>query len=189
MLATMPLPAAFPTAYRPRVVVVKEPTVAGVLLSFDTFYTENHAPISRALSLTLGDNDLGNEATDEAMTRAYQRWGAVQTYDNPQGWVYRVGLNWARSFLRKRKRVQPSIYIQDVGVEDAPVRDPALARALAGLDDKQRSVVVLRYFLDWSVEETAAALDVAPGTVKSRLHRALAQLEQKLADDEMARAR
>lgn len=167
-----------------RTVAVKEPTIAGAWLSFDAFYTAHHAPIARALSLTLGDNDLGNEATDEAMTRAYQRWSTVQTYDNPQGWVYRVGLNWARSFLRKRKRVQPSIYIQDIGVEDAPVKDPALARALTTLDDKQRAVVVLRYFLDWSVEDTAAALDVAPGTVKSRLHRALAQLQQQLADDE-----
>lgn len=148
--------------------------------SFDDFYTAHHASVARALSLTLGDNDLGNEAADEAMTRAYQRWATVRTYDNPQGWVYRVGLNWARSWLRRRKRIQPSIYIEDTPVLDAPVKDPVLARALAELDDKQRAVVVLRFYLDWSVEETAAALDVAPGTVKSRLHRALAQLQVKM---------
>ncbi len=62
-------------------------------------------------------------------------------------------------------------------MEDPQPSDPRLAQALAALDPKHRSVVVLRYLLDWSVEQTAEALDIAPGTVKSRLHRALAQLE------------
>ncbi len=60
------------------------------------------------------------------------------------------------------------------------VADPALDAALGELDVEQRSVVVLRYLLDWSVAETAAALEIAPGTVKSRLSRALHQLEVRL---------
>ena len=51
----------------------------------------------------------------------------------------------------------------------------------AGLPLDQRSVVVLRYYLDWSTEEMAEAMGVAPGTVKSRLHRALRRLERALA--------
>ena len=42
--------------------------------------------------------------------------------------------------------------------------------------------MVLRYHLDWSVDDVAAALDIAPGTVKSRLHRALRRLATQLAD-------
>ena len=58
--------------------------------------------------------------------------------------------------------------------------DPAIAAAIARLPLDQRSVVVLRYYLDWSTEEVAEALGVAPGTVKSRLHRALRRLESSL---------
>ena len=49
--------------------------------------------------------------------------------------------------------------------------------------EKHRSVVVCRLFLDWSTEQTAAALDIAPGTVKSRLHRALRSLQPALAPE------
>ena len=52
--------------------------------------------------------------------------------------------------------------------------------ALRRLDVKLRSVVVCRLLLDWSVDETADALRIKPGTVKSRLHRALAMLERSL---------
>lgn len=151
---------------------------------FSAFYAEHHDSVARALALTLGDAELGAEAADEAMTRAYQRWATVQSYRNPPGWVYRVGLNWARSFLRKRRRATSSPHLDDSPIDDPAPRDPYLAAALAALDAKHRSVVVLRYYLDWSVEQTADALQIAPGTVKSRLHRALSQLEIALAEEE-----
>ncbi|MEZ5226726.1 MAG: sigma factor-like helix-turn-helix DNA-binding protein [Acidimicrobiales bacterium] len=68
---------------------------------------------------------------------------------------------------------------------DRPV-DTDLARAITRLSDDHRAVVVLRFYRDWSVEETADALDIAPGTVKSRLSRALDQLQHHLTnlDDE-----
>ena len=58
--------------------------------------------------------------------------------------------------------------------------DTDLSEALAQLSEDHRAVVVLRYFLDWSVEQTADALEVSPGTVKSRLSRALDHLERRL---------
>lgn len=150
--------------------------------SFAQFYVRHHDEVARALALSLGDTELGIEAADEAMTRACQRWTEVATYGNPQGWVYRVGLNWARSFLRRRRRIRPSEYLHEQGVLDPAPADPLLAQALAALDHKHRSVVVLRFYLDWSIEATADALDIAPGTVKSRLSRALSQLQTRLAD-------
>ncbi len=62
---------------------------------FAAFYRSDYANVARALSYTLGDVDLGREATDEAMARAYARWSKIREYDSPAGWVYRVGLNWA----------------------------------------------------------------------------------------------
>jgi len=146
---------------------------------FESFYRAGYADIARALTVTLGNLDLAQEATDEAMVRAYARWDKISAYDNPGGWVYRVGLNWARSARRRLSRVVP---FHERRVVDDPTTDPASAAALRDLDVGLRSVVVCRLLLDWSVEDTATALRLKPGTVKSRLHRALAQLEQTLGD-------
>jgi DNA-directed RNA polymerase specialized sigma24 family protein len=146
---------------------------------FETFYREGYADIARALTATLGNLDLAQEATDEAMVRAYVRWEKIGSYDNPGGWVYRVGLNWARSARRRLTRAAP---FHERRVVEIPATDPAHFAALRDLDLTLRAVVVCRLLLDWSVEETATALRLKPGTVKSRLHRALAQLEQTLGD-------
>lgn len=147
-------------------------------LQFEAFYAESYPQVAKALAITLRDDDLGAEAADEAMARAYSKWPVVQNYDNPAGWVYRVGLNWARSALRKLSRRKATA---ELGVvQMAPISDPAIEEALGELDVKLRSVVVCRYLLDWSEKDTAAALDIKPGTVKSRLHRALQILETKL---------
>ena len=151
----------------------------GTRLAFDDFYRRSRAEVARALALALGDTELAVEATDEAMTRAYERWRSVSRLDNPGGWVYRVGLNWSLSVLRRRRRSVQPLYVAD-RVEPPSVADPAVHRALAELDVKHRSVVVCRHLLGWSVEQTAAALGLRVGTVKSRLSRATRQLQYRL---------
>lgn len=152
---------------------------AVVVRSFDDFYRDAYREIARALVLTTGSRELGLEAADEAMTRALARWDDVSGYANPAGWVYRVGLNWARSWLRRRKRERPGVY-RDPAYEPADVPDPRLDAALAALPEKHRAVVVLRFYLDWSTDDVAAALGVPAGTVKSRLSRALEALARRL---------
>lgn len=61
-----------------------------------------------------------------------------------------------------------------------PVREPAVKAALAELGEAQRSVIICRYYLGMSEAETAAALNIRPGTVKSRHHRGLQQLQRRL---------
>ena len=146
--------------------------------AFADFYRADYTNVARALSYTLGDVDLGREATDEAMARAYARWAKIRDYESPAGWVYRVGLNWAYSTRRRVLRSLP--FLEHPNATEPPISDPAIADALRRLDVKLRSVVVCRLLLDWSVEETAGALRIKPGTVKSRLHRGLASLERSL---------
>ncbi|MBA3654134.1 MAG: RNA polymerase sigma factor [Actinobacteria bacterium] len=146
---------------------------------FTDFYRVSRDEVARALALTLGDAHLAAEAADEAMARAYARWAKVGEYDNPAGWVYRVGLNWATSVVRRRWRRDTEVHrdLSDVG----PIAEPAVRAALAELDLRHRSVVVCRYYLQMSVAEIAAALNTAPGTVKSRLHRAMRTLQSRLS--------
>jgi RNA polymerase sigma factor (sigma-70 family) len=155
-----------------------EITVVPPPLDFSTFYERDYPAVARALAYTLGDVQLAADATDEAMARAFAHWSSIRDYENPGGWVYRVGLNWARSVHRRAMRRLP-VRGRDT-VTQPPVADPTIAQALAELDVPLRAVVVCRLLLDWSVDDTAHALGVRPGTVKSRLHRALAILEAKL---------
>lgn len=144
-------------------------------LSFDTFYRTERDRLVRAMALTLGDVSFAADAVDEAMARAFGKWRTVGDYGNPQGWVYRVGLNWARSRLRRTRREAIGL-VPSVPVWDPEVPDPGLWERVEALPSHQRSVVVLRYYLDWSISQIADAMGIRTGTVKSRLHRALAEL-------------
>ena len=155
----------------------------GVALgSFEEFYSAKRSHLVRTLVMTLGNRELGIEAADEAMTRAYQRWSDVQTYDNPGGWVYRVAMNWAYTKLRRSKRELPSIYVTDKPHIEDPQFEPKLDAALASLPEKYRAPVVLRYYMDWSMEEIAIAIGIPKGTVKSRIHRGVTALQKALGE-------
>ena len=142
--------------------------------SFEEFFTAQHPHLLRALTLALGDVELGRDAASEGFVRALQRWERVCAYQNPAGWIYRVGLNWARSHRRKTVR-EVAAHPADRAFA-SPEPDLAIATALRALSLDHRAVVVGRYYLDWSEVEIAAALDIARGTVKSRLSRALDRL-------------
>lgn len=147
---------------------------------FGVFYGDSREEMARALVLALGLRDLGVEAADEAFARALERWDEVSGYENPEGWVYRVGLNWARSKLRRRKFNLEGLFSGAVHVDELP--DPKLLEAVEDLSFKYRSVVVARFFLDWSIEQTATALDIPEGTVKTRQSRALERLRRRLGE-------
>ncbi len=161
---------------RPQVTAEPSSELPSLPMPFDEFFAGQHASMVRALTLTLGDVEFGREAAAEGFTRAFERWSDVSTYANPSGWVYRVALNWARSGRRRLRRERLGMRLADS--PDAPVvaQDADLIAALGQLSIDHRTVVVGRYFLDWSEAELADALDVAPGTIKSRLSRALTKL-------------
>lgn len=156
--------------------------------SFEVFFAQHRNTAAQALALALGDDALGHEAADEAMLRAFRNWKTVATYANPEGWVFRVGLNWGRSRLRrmmtaalKAPLMTSSLSVVRTVLEQAP--DPDLAAALEALGPDYRAVVVLRFYRDWPVAQIAEALNIPEGTVKSRLSRAMDQLRNALKEE------
>jgi RNA polymerase sigma-70 factor (ECF subfamily) len=146
--------------------------------AFTTFWRAERDRLYRALSLTIGDADLAADAVDEAMARAWQRWSRIGGYDRPEAWVFRVAYNSSVSWRRKRaRRVVRPVEELDQAVIDG-VGDPDLLAAVQELPPGLRATVVLRFLLDWLVDQAAEALGVAEGTVRSRTHRALEKLEQ-----------
>lgn len=156
-----------------------EPLTTGPVTVFAEFYGSSRERLVRAMALTLGDAHLAAEAVDEAMARAYQRWDRVGGFDDPAAWVYRLGLNWASSTLRRRRRA-PVPAAERSANDLGPVAEPSVKAALLELTESQRAVIICRYYLGLSEAETAAALNTRPGTVKSRLHRGLQQLQRRL---------
>lgn len=158
-------------------------TQSASTLPFAQFYAEHHQSIARALAVTLGDSELASDATNEAMTRAYKRWSKISHYDEPAAWVYRVGLNWSRSWHRRRRRERDRPVALGPDTTELAERDDSLDDAIDRLSVDHRAVIVCRFHLDWSVDQTAQALDIAPGTVKSRLARAIAQLKVTVTEN------
>ena len=182
-------PVAMATAVRPSAKSVPRSPgsarVSVVSADFATVYRDERDRLVRALALAIRDDALAAEAIDEAFTRALHRWHVVGRFDNPAAWIYRTARNWATSRFRRLgrdRRFAPEIASPDHSTDDE-VPDPRLTRALATLDADRRNVLVLRFYLDWSVEQVADALDISPGTVKSRTHRALAELNQLLGGE------
>ena len=86
---------------------------------FSTFYRATWNDVTAALALALGSDQLATDAAAEGFARAYERWATVSQMSNPSGWVYRVSLNWARSWIRRRSTER---------VETRSTRTPARTR-------------------------------------------------------------
>ena len=135
-------------------------------------------------AVLLGCNRV--EAEDIAQTtleRCLLSWARVQRAEDRDAYVHRILINTLTSSRRRRwKGERPTAQLPDRLHEDGTVRvddADAIGRALQRLTADQRSVVVLRYYAHLSELQTAAVLGVAPGTVKSRLSRALRSLAEE----------
>lgn len=125
--------------------------------------------------------DEAQDLVQTTLLRCYTSWSKVRRADDRDAYVYRVLLNCLRDSRRRRwwgERPTAAPPDRPADVDDTAAVDVADAvhRALDGLSTVNREVVVLRYYAHLSEQQTAEILGIAPGTVKSRLSRALAQL-------------
>lgn len=130
-----------------------------------------------ALGCSLADAE---DLAQTAFLRAYVAWSKVAAADRPDAYFSKILVNAHRDTYRKRwRRESPVADLPDApGGDEAAAADSAeaLRQALAHLSQGQREVVALRYFVRLTESEIAVALKIAPGTVKSRLSRALTAL-------------
>ena len=134
----------------------------------------------------LGNSDDAADAVHDSFARVLAKPDA---YDSDKGplkpWFYRVVRNRCLDMIRRRRDSEPADALIDAAPtpEERAVNEQRSARvkaALAKLTRDQREIVVLRDFLDLSYAEIADVLDVAPGTVMSRIHRARLSLKEVL---------
>ncbi|MGI5356583.1 SigE family RNA polymerase sigma factor [Streptomyces sp. CA-252508] len=136
-----------------------------------------------ACLLTSGDTHLAEDLVQETLGRMYASWGRMARIDSPAAYAQTVLV---RTYLTQRRRrssgERPLAELPETtaGRGDDPALRVALLDALARLAPKDRAVVVLRYWEDRSVEETAAAMNVSAAAVRTRSTRALARLREQL---------
>ncbi|WP_369261656.1 SigE family RNA polymerase sigma factor [Streptomyces sp. R35] len=140
-----------------------------------------------ACLLTGGDTHLAEDLVQEALGRMYVSWGRVSRSDNPVAYAQTVLTRTflAHQRLRSSKEratdVLPEVPDPGSAARDTPLR-LTLVEALRRLPAKDRAVVVLRYWEDRSIEETADVLHTSSAAVRTRCVRALAKLRALLGD-------
>lgn len=132
----------------------------------------------RSAYLLTGDLHRAEDLVQEALVKVAMRWDRLRS-GNPTAYARTIIVRDNISWWRRRREVLVDPGDQAAGsavVSSDPDAALVVRRALQRLTPSQRAVVVLRHFDDLSVEETAAILRVAPGTVKSQNAAALARL-------------
>jgi RNA polymerase sigma-70 factor (sigma-E family) len=146
---------------------------------FLDFFADQYWPLRQVGFLLTGDWHEADELAQEAMARTYAAWGRVRQRDRAAAYARRVLVNRYRS-LARRARVEARHLLasrpQDRYEPDFSGDGPVLWEALQRLPVRQRSAIVLRFYLDLPEAEVARLLGVPQGTVKSWTHRGLARL-------------
>lgn len=165
----------------------EQPLLIRPTLEFDDFYTANVRTITGQIFAYTGDRAEAEDLVAEAFCRALARWEKVQDFENPTAWVRRVAWNLATSHLRRRTVAQRFLRRQQEVHETPPDGDRVdLMRALAGIGERHRKAVILRYMAGLTVAEIAQQEGVPEATVRSWLARGKAALAGRLAvHDEM----
>jgi RNA polymerase sigma-70 factor (sigma-E family) len=136
-----------------------------------------------AMSLYTGDRLLAEEIAQESLARLCRDWARVQAMESPTGWLHRVAMNFARSHWRRlaigrRATTRLASLATDSDDIDNGADRLAVRQAVAALPPRQRAVVVLRYFADFSVREVARIVGCPEGTVKTLTRSALLALRE-----------
>ena len=162
--------------------------------AFATLFERYRVPVYRAALALTGDPCASEEVLMDTFGRAYTHRGRLRTDISPLPWLHKVALNLCYTRLGRRRL--PSEPVTDVVAErlvDAGAQPDTSAEwtelrqivreGIAGLSAKHQAVVILYYLEGRSLQETADALELPLGTVKSRIHHALRDLRVRLSAD------
>ncbi|MGA5823660.1 SigE family RNA polymerase sigma factor [Kitasatospora sp. NPDC094028] len=152
---------------------------------FHGFFERHYAELARLAHLLTGEADAADDLAADAMIALWQRWDRLRAADHPIAYARGVVANMARERIRSAVRERRRVLLfwtrspeRTDGPDVAAVLD--VRTALARLPFRKRACVVLRHAFDLSEKDTAAALGISVGTVKSQTSKGMAELERAL---------
>jgi RNA polymerase sigma-70 factor (sigma-E family) len=153
---------------------------------FEAWMTARQPALLRTACLLTGETHTAEDLVQTTLAKLYLAWDRIADREHVDAYARKALVNEFRSLWRRpwRRRELSAEQLPDVaGSEQGyDARDDALWQFVATLPPKQRAVIVLRYYEELTEAETAAALGISVGTVKSQASRALASLRRTVAD-------
>lgn len=154
---------------------------------FTEFVQASWPGLYRTAFMLLGDRGLAEDLAQTALTKTYAAWTRIEDRSAARAYAHRTLVNTAASWFRRKgwRKEYPTAELPDSsgpsGARDVGARSEMMD-ALSRLPPRQRAVVVLRFYEDLSVAETADALGCSVGTVKSQTFEAFSKLRTLLGD-------
>jgi RNA polymerase sigma-70 factor, ECF subfamily len=158
----------------------------GEALGWEALVRQHQEAVFRLAYLLLGDADEAQDVAQEAFIRAHQALARFDASRPLRPWLLRIAANLARNrrravgrylaALQRALRSEPETRPNVEQVSQQQMEAQLLWQAVRRLDQRDQDIIYLRFFLELPEAEAAAALQLPPGTAKSRLHRALKRL-------------
>jgi RNA polymerase sigma-70 factor (ECF subfamily) len=157
--------------------------------AWEMLITQHQEGVFRLAYLLLGDADEAQDVAQDVFIRAFRSLHQFDTARPLRPWLLRITTNLVYNrrravgrylaALQRLVRLAPEPVLAPAPDESLPRDDTQMLwQAVRRLNSTDQEIIYLRYFLELSVAETAEAANIAPGTVKSRLNRALERLRQ-----------
>ena len=145
---------------------------------------QNKTRLMRMAYMYLGDQAMAEEAVQDTFLKAYAHLDRFRGDSRPETWLTRIAINTCKdmrrtAWFRNRRNTATLDAVPERGMEDA-YPDRTVLRAVMALPDKDKQVILLRYYQDMTVPEVARALAISVPCAASRLNRAKERLRGML---------
>ena len=155
--------------------------------SFDLLYQEYYLVLFRTALLILGKKEDAEDVLQDTFVSIYKNAKSLSDFEKLRPWIFSILKNTSYTRYKKRKRELPDEFILDKAEEnpvylgeDEIAEKSEIQDTLMNLREKEREVLVLYYYNDFTIEEIASICKIFQGTVKSRLYRARRNLKKEL---------
>ena len=125
------------------------------------------------------------DVVQESAYKAMKNAGQVKEKTYIKTWLWRIVINTSLDMCKKQKRIVSGVFIPEEAKEDV-YKDWDMLAALEELEERERTIVILKYFEEWKIDDIADLLKENPNTVKSILYRSLKKLKIKMSREEIA---
>ncbi|KAA0253609.1 MAG: sigma-70 family RNA polymerase sigma factor [Chlorobiota bacterium] len=165
---------------------------------FEAIVSRYKNPLFNFVFRFLGDRDATSDVVQETFIKVYRNKDSYKTFAKFSTWIYTIAGNLAKTELQRRKRKnqisinswgedEETMDLPDGGplpdrLVDSGIKNKMIQEALLKLPEVYREMVILRDIQEMSYEEIAEMMDISIGTVKSRINRGRAQLQDLLRD-------